>query len=320
MTVLACDLGGTRVKLGVVCRGRVLARRSEPAESDRPLTERLPSLEASLRAVCREAGVEIRQLDGMGLAFPSVVDTGEGCVRDEWGKYPGCAGFDFRAWAEAVFGLPLVLENDARAALIGESRQGAAQGCADVSMMTLGTGLGTAVMIRGELLRGAHGQAGILAGHLTVRHEGRACVCGNRGCAEAEASSRVLPELARARPDFPTSALSAEPEVGFAAVFRLAQLGDGCSQKLRDHCLSVWGAGAVNLIHAYDSALLILGGGVMASGDVVLPVIREHVARHVHAPWGTVRVERCRLGDEAALVGCEWLVRERLAAGRGAVS
>jgi glucokinase len=319
MTVLAGDLGGTRIKLGLVSDGRVLARRIEPARSDRPLRERLPDLEVSLRELCREAGLATGQLEGIGLAVPCVIDPRSGRVLDEWGKYPGCRGFDFPAWGKAAFGLPLALDNDARAALIGESRQGAARGCKDVAMLTLGTGLGSAALICGQILRGAHGQAGILGGHLTVRHDGRACVCGNRGCAEAEASSRVLADLARARPDFVASSLAREPELDFATVFRLAQAGDPCAQGLRDHCLSVWSAAGVNLLHAYDASHLILGGGIMAGAETVLPYVRRHVARHAHAPWGAVRVEPSQLGDEAALVGCEGLVRETLADGGASV-
>src|SRR5262249_5203514 len=142
---------------------------------------------------------------------------------------------------------------------------------------TLGTGLGASAVIEGRVLRGAHGQAGILGGHLTLRYGGQPCVCGNLGCAEAEASSAVLRELAEERPEFRASALAGEATLDYAAVFRLAANGDACALRLRQHSLEVWSALAVSLIHAYDPERLILGGGIMGSGEVILPAIREYV-------------------------------------------
>jgi glucokinase len=146
---------------------------------------------------------------------------------------------------------------------------------------------------------------------LTVRYGGRACACGNIGCAEAEASTGYLAELAKAQADFASSALAREPVLDFAAVFRLAANGDSCAQAIRDHSLLVWSSLAVNLIHAYDPELVILGGGIMASANVILPAVNEYVRRHAHTPWGKVRVAASELGDCAALVASEWLLEEQ---------
>ena len=224
---------------------------------------------------------------------------------------------DLRTWSRAELGLPLAIENDARMAVIGEWQAGAGRGSDNVVMMTLGTGLGTAAVIEGRVLRGKHGQAGVLGGHLTLRYGGRACSCDNIGCAEAEASTAFLAELAKTRPDFAASLLAREPVLDFAAVFPHAAAGDPCAAALRDHSLLVWSSLAVNLIHAYDPEVLVLGGGIMASGDVILPAIRDYVARYAHTPWGKVRVVASELGDTAALVAGEWLLQEQLAvAGR----
>jgi glucokinase len=97
----------------------------------------------------------------------------------------------------------------------------------------------------------------------------------------------------------------------FAAVFRLAAKGDSCAQAIRDHSLLVWSSLAVNLIHAYDPELVILGGGIMASADVILPAASEYVRHHAHTPWGKVCVVASELGDSAALVAGEWLLEEQ---------
>jgi glucokinase len=95
-------------------------------------------------------------------------------------------------------------------------------------------------------------------------------------------------------------------------LFRLAKLGDPCACDLARHSLEVWSALAVSVIHAFDPAVLVLGGGVMGSADVILPAVRAHVARRAHTPWGQVRVAASELGDRAAILACEWLVNEHL--------
>jgi glucokinase len=105
--------------------------------------------------------------------------------------------------------------------------------------------------------------------------------------------------------------LAKAPVLDFAAVFSDAARGDECARAIRDHSLCVWSALAVNLIHAYDPEMVILGGGIMASADVILPAIQEYVLRHAHTPWGKVRVVISELGDTAGLVAGEWLLQEQ---------
>jgi glucokinase len=313
MTVLACDLGGTRIKLGLVRGGEVLAHEVLAAHSDLGLRPRLPALAAACRELCAQNGVRVGSCAGIAVAFPSLVDGRTGRILAEYGKYRDGPGVDLRAWARESFGLPLALENDARMALIGEWRHGAGRGHDNVVLVTLGTGLGTSAVIEGRVLRGRHGQAGCLGGHLTVRYGGRACSCGNAGCAEAEASTASLAQVARERRDLAASPLAAEPVLDYAAVFHHAAAGDPCARALQEHSLLVWSALVVNLIHAYDPEVVVLGGGIMAGGDVVLPAIRAYVDRNAHTPWGKVRVVAAELGDQAALAAAEWLVQEQLA-------
>lgn len=312
MTVLACDLGGTRIKIGVVRDGTVLARTVEPAHSKRGLAPQLPVLKAAWLRLLAGLNLTPRDCAGISLAFPSIIDAPTGRILDAYGKFADAMDLDLRAWAQRELDLPLAIDNDARMALIGEWRTGAGRGCDDLVMMTLGTGLGVGAIIEGRVLRGKHGQAGILGGHLSVRYDhGRLCSCGNLGCAEAEASTLSLTELARARADFATSLLAREPVVDFAAVFTHAAAGDPCALALRDHSLHIWATLAVSLIHAYDPARLILGGGIMASAAAILPAIQAHIDRHAHTPWGKVEVFASSLGDTAALVAGEWLLRDQ---------
>lgn len=311
MTVLACDLGGTRMKIGLVRDGHVLAQTTEPANSKTGLAPALPVLKAAWLRLLGELKISAKDCVGISIGFPSLVDPKSGRVLAEYGKFADAMSIDLRAWAKQEMNLPLAIENDARMALVGEWKHGAGRGSDNAVMMTLGTGLGTAAVIEGRLLRGKHGQAGVLGGHSTVRYGGRACSCGNIGCAEAEASTAFLGEVAANLPGWPDSSLQKLLLLNYAAVFEQAAAGDACAVELRDHSLRVWATLAVNLIHAYDPEMVILGGGVMASADVILPAVSKYVCRHAHTPWGKVRVVAGELGDRAALVAGEWLLREQ---------
>ena len=311
MNVLACDLGGTRMKIGVVRDGVVLAQTAEQSNSKAGLAPGLPVLKAAWLQLLGELKMSAGDCAGISVAFPSLIETKSGRVLAEYGKFADAMNLDLRAWAKREMNLPLAIENDARMALVGEWKHGAGRSTDDVVMMTLGTGLGTAALIAGQLLRGKHGQAGVLGGHSTVRYGGRECSCGNLGCAEAEASTAFLAELAKTDSEFAASQLACEPVLDFAAVFKQAAAGDAGARKLRDHSLRVWSALAVNLIHAYDPEIVVLGGGIMASADVIFPAVTEYVRRHAHTPWGKVRVVAGELGDRAALVAGEWLLREQ---------
>jgi glucokinase len=312
MMVLACDLGGTRMKIGVVRDGVVLAQTVEPANSRQGLAPQLPVLKAACLRLLAGLNFTTRDCAGFSVAFPSLVDTKTGRVRTEYGKFADAMNLDLRDWSQRELGLPLAIENDARMALIGEWRAGAGRGCNNLVLITLGTGLGVCAMIEGRLMRGKHDQAGVLGGHMTVRYDGgRECSCGNAGCAEAEASTAYLAVMAKDRPDFATSTLARDPVLDFAAVFKHARSGDPCALALRDHSIHVWATLVVNMIHVCDPEIVILGGGIMASADVILPAIRQHVSRRAHTPWGKVQVVASALGEKAALVAGEWLIHEQ---------
>jgi glucokinase len=313
--VLACDLGGTRIKIGVVRDGCVLAKTVRAARSKKGLAPQLPVLRDAWLELLAETGFKARDCAGIGVAFPSLVDNGSGRVLAEYGKYRDAPDLDLRRWAASEFDLPLAIENDARMALMGEWRAGAGRGCDNLAMLTLGTGLGTAVLMEGVLLQGRHGQAGVLGGHLTVCYDGQPCSCGNVGCAEAEASTAFLGGLASRTPGFDSSPLRQAATLHYALLFKLAAAGDPSALALREHSLRVWGTLAVNMIHAYDPDRLIVGGGIMAGADVVLPALRKHVERYAHTPWGKVEVIAGQLGDQPALLAAEWLVGQYLAKG-----
>jgi glucokinase len=308
MKTLAMDIGGTMAKLGLVVDGRLVGEGAIESHSSRGLAALLPVLQSTARALAERNGLELSDFDGVGICFPGTIDSASRRITSvPAGKFDDAIGIDLVDWCRRAFSLPLAIENDARAAVLGEWKSGAGQGCAHFVLVTLGTGIGVGVVVDGRPLRGAHGTAGILAGHWTVRLDGELCACGNIGCVELEASQGVLPRLNE------RFGITGETELkDYRQVFAAAAEGDSIAQIIRDHSLRAWAVHAVNLIHAYDPQVMAYGGGIARASDVILPALRQYVARHAWAPVRDVQLVASRLGDRAALLGCEQLVRELL--------
>jgi glucokinase len=167
-------------------------------------------------------------------------------------------------------------------------------------------------MLQGKLLHSHFGQAGCLGGHLTVNYRGRRCSCGAVGCAEAEASTSVLAEICHATPDFENSSLAREDVIQFESLFRCKDNGDSVSIAVVQHCIEIWSALTVSLIHAYGPEVVVFGGAVMKRDEEILKPIRVFVA---HNMWITTRgvplIKAALLGSEAALFGAEALFERR---------
>jgi len=305
MTIIyACDIGGTRIKLALIQNGRMIARGELAAEPEAGLAAVFSRVARERPALCRAAGVDEREIGGFALAFPGVVEPGTHRILSApRGKFDEASRLDVHRLIRRELDLPAYIVNDANAALAGESMFGAAQGFANVVMMTLGTGIGTAAIMNGVPLRGKHGLAGNLGGHFTANPRGAVCPCGNAGCAETEASTWALAGHAHARREFSGSLLAQEPLLDYRAVFDCALRGDDLATELRNQALDVWAGVVVNLIHAYDPDRVVIGGGVMNSGTMILEHVRAYVDRHAWTPWGKVTVVRAELGNDAGLFG-----------------
>lgn len=312
MTILACDVGGTQIKVGIVRDGAVLARGEIPAEAKRGLAMALERIAEAAALLQQQAGLLPQDLVGVGLAFPGIIEPGtDRILSTPAGKFDDSKSLDTHGRVRSLLGLPVHICNDANAALVGEWRYGAARGCRSVVMMTLGTGVGSAVIIDGVPLRGTHGQAGCLGGHMLARVDGTRCPCGALGCVESEASTWALPAQARTHAGYAQSSLSREFVVDYRAVFEHATQGDALATELRDRGIRVWAAAIVSLIHAYDPERVVLGGGIMRSAEWILPKVRQYVAQHAWTPWGQVEVVPAALGNDAGMRGVACLAEQQ---------
>lgn len=308
--VIAIDMGGTRIKIGLVQHHSILASVSIPSDSSNGLNPRLPYIQEAVEKLLLQEGLSLADIAGLGIASPGIVDTHQKKILSIDKKFGDAPDINLEEWCMQAFGLPFFIENDARAALLGEWKYGRAKGDDNVVIMTLGTGIGSAAIIEGRLLRGKHFTAGILGGHSVINYKGEICNCGNKGCVETEASTWNLTSIIQSDENFAGSQLATIQEIDYELIFNLAEEGDKTALNIRDQSLQVWSACAINLIHAYDPEILVLTGGIMASGSQITPYIRQQVEAHAWTPWGNVKIEEAEFQSTAALLGMAYLIHQ----------
>lgn len=309
---IAIDLGGTIIKIGLLSNGELVDRSEITAQSVSGVKSQLPELEADINKLLKTNELSGDDLSGIGFSFAGLVDSHKNKIISTNQKYDDGPETDLVGWAKSNWNCLLFVENDARMALLGEWQYGAGQGCENIVMVTMGTGIGSAVLIEGKLLKGKHFQAGNLGGHFTINHRGTVCTCGNIGCVEAEASTWRLPSLLKEHPEFSESSIKNEEILDFRTLFHHAANNDRVAKEVLNHCLSAWSAGIITMIHAFDPEMIILSGGIMKSSAIVLPALQEKVNNLAWTPWGKVKLVEAKFPDSAALYGADYLVRSSI--------
>jgi len=314
VTCLVCDFGGTRIKTGLLNNGRLKASSILPTLADEPIQATMDRVASRLEEMCDAINLDPRACTGMAAGFPALVDSDRNRVLDHYDKFKDAPDFHFDSWAESRWGIPIALENDARLALIGEWQHGAGRRCEQMAMITLGTGIGTAILLDGVPLRGPNYRAGNLCGHLIVKAGGRLCVCGNRGCVEAETSAGTLSSRVSER----LGSLGRESEIpqvmDYQILFELAQAGVDWALDLRDDATRLWAILCANLIHTFDLDRVVLGGGIMHASEYLIPVLFEQVRNLMIGRQDMLELRAAEHPDNMALLGGEWLIKEKVQA------
>lgn len=305
---LAIDLGGTKIKIGLVQDNAVIATVSIDSLSANGLRERLPYIKNAVTELLAQQNITLSEIEGLGMAVPGIVDSKQKRILSIDKKFGDAPEIDFESWCNEALGLKLSLENDARTALIGEWKYGKAKDYENVVLMTLGTGVGSSAVIEGKLLRGKHFTAGILGGHFIINYKGGICNCGNKGCVETEASTWCIADKVKRSEGFAESKLATEAIIDFESIFRCAANGDVLAKQIKEESLDAWAACAINLIHAYDPEIILLTGGIMASSDYIIPYLQQKTGAHAWTPWGKVKIEAASFPNTAALIGAGYLV------------
>ena len=309
MTTVGLDVGGTKI-LGVVldADGAVLAE-------GRVMTPRgADALLGALDDVIAELAAEAGKADAVGIGVPGLVDR-SGTLRFA-PNLPGVLELPVAAHVGERAGVPVRVDNDATCAAWAEHEEGAGRGFDDMVLVTLGTGIGSGIVADGRVLRGAFGFAGEV-GHTVVERDGIACPCGRRGCWERYASGSGLGRLGRdavyAGHGRRIAELAGDPEdVRGEHVTRAALEGDAEALAVLGELADWLAIGLVNIVNVLDTALLVIGGGLVSAGDALLaPTRRSFSVRLLaagHRP--DVPIRAASMGERAGAVGAALLARE----------
>jgi glucokinase len=307
MVSIGIDIGGTKMSAGVVTPdGEIVERclKPSPVRSARQAEDAIVEVVADLS--------RRHQVGAVGVGAAGWVDSQQTTIRFS----------PHLAWRDEPIALrlaqrvdrPVIVDNDANAAAWAEFNFGAGRGAQTMIMLTLGTGIGGAMVTDGRLFRGAFGMAGEW-GHSTVVPGGQDCPCGNQGCWEQYASGHALARQASALAasgDPAAAGLADLPQpLTGAAVGRLARAGDPAAVGLVAELGGWLGLGLANLAAGLDPEVFVIGGGLAQLGDLLLEPARVAYRRHLsgrgHRPWAAVR--QAGFGPDAGLVGAAALAR-----------
>jgi glucokinase len=309
--VIGVDLGGTKLLAGVVDPDlNVHHRVFRHAREGKGTEQLLDALVEAVQEVRKAAG---RELTAVGFGVPSLVDARTGFVATT--VHLPLRDVALRDVMAERLGVPVAVENDANAAMFAEHRRGAARGTQTAALLTLGTGIGGGIVVGGELLRGAHGGAGEW-GHMVVDVDGPICTCGNHGCLEMLVSGTALGRSARrAAQELPDSgfgqALRAGREITGMLATELAHDGDPVALDVVTRVGRHLGVGLSNVINILNPEVIVVGGGVIAAGELLLEPARKVVAERALAPSrDQVRIVPTRFGDASGMVGAALLAMD----------
>jgi len=311
MLTISIDLGGTYVKTGILHHGSILEHGRIKVKNNLDFDGLLPDITKEVNRLIEASGKSSTLLDGIAIAFPGLVDSDKMKVTMTH-KYPTAVDFDFIAWAQDNWNANVALINDARMAGIGEWQAGAGEGARHMAMITLGTGIGSFAVVDGRRLRGNGYRAGNLFGHISLDINGEVCQCGNLGCAESLASSWSLPELVKKDDDLKPLVAEDDSIINFKWLFDLYRQKQPGAIRVAEYCMKVWGMLSINMIHTFDPQVLVLGGGILNSADVIVPFIKKLVVQYSWLNADEIEIEHAFLGEDASIVGGYYLLKEVL--------
>ena len=303
--VFAADLGGTHLRVATVDRnGKIYCRKMQPTPQAEKPNEIVRELINAAHAFQPTAPEEGGGISAVSVVVPGTVNVAEGVVVKA-PNVPCLDGFRLAAALESELEWPVILENDANAAAIGELWQGAGQGYRTLICVTLGTGVGGGIILDGKLWRGVDGSAGEI-GHIGVDpFAGVPCTCGSRGCLEVYASATAIVRMTReARPRYPNSMLHNTEVLTSEKVYQAGREGDELAIEVFRRMGVYLGIGLASLINVLNPEIVVIGGGLSNGWDLFGKHMHQQVLeRAFPIPARRVKIVRAQCGDDAGLLG-----------------
>jgi len=311
--ICAVDLGGTNLRAANIDRlGQIQERHRTLTPGSKPATEIVAAIAAAVRE-CEAAGEKRgAHIGGISVAVPGSVQVETGVVVNA-PNLPSLQGFELAPALGTALGRPVLLENDANAAALGEMWQGSARGQQTILCLTLGTGVGGGIILNRKLWRGRDGTAGEL-GHISVEPFGGVqCKCGNTGCLEAYASATAIVRMAReSLAQHPSSLLhSIANELTSKKIFSAAAAGDELAIEVFQRMGVYLGVACADLVNIFNPEMIVIGGGVSAAWDLFSRYAQAEVMKRAFpVPARRCQIVRAECGDDAGLLGAAWLALE----------
>lgn len=289
--VAGFDLGGTQLKYGLIdSRGNLVFKSKAPSPEK---IDDLMALFEELWGKLKARGMGPIAAAGFGVA--GFFNQRERKIVHS-PNYPSLDGYDLVAAFGAFIDVPLWIDNDANVAAFGEYKYGAGKGSQSLVLLTIGTGIGSGIILDGRLWQGKCGYAGEL-GHITINAEGDICGCGNRGCLETEASApKIVKNYERLR--------SAGENLTSEDIYLKAKAGDEAAVRAFAEAGYYLGIGLGIVINFLNPETIILGGGVMTTGEFLMePAVEEARRRSNKVSFDCCSIRKASLGNDAGLIG-----------------
>jgi len=317
LPVVVIDLGGTKIAAGVISEGcQVLAKECFPTPANEGVEAVIKRIISASEAVTKSADMALRRACGISIAAAGAIDSERGVITLS-PNLPGWRDIPLRDILTERLGIKAWLINDTNAAALGEHHLGIGQGVDNLIYITLGTGIGGAIILDGKLYTGVSGSAGEI-GHMTIDASGLRCKCGNTGCWETLASGTAVVREAITRINHGQKSSLTEivagrlEQITAETVAMAARDGDSLARDVIKQAATYLGVGLVNLVNIFNPAMIVIGGGLAKMGDQLLDPAREIVKeRAFPIAAQTACIVPTQLGDDAGILGAAIFARQQ---------
>ncbi len=310
---IGVDLGGTNIVAGVVDEYyRIVGRGKMPTACPRPADEIINDIAETIHKAIEDAGISFNDVLSIGIGTPGSVNKRFGII-----EYANNLGFENVPVSDILhtkFDKPIYIENDANCAALGEAIAGAGEGVDDFVAVTLGTGVGTGIIVNGKIVNGCNGAAGEM-GHMVIVADGEPCTCGRKGCWEAYSSATALIRETKKQMLLDKDSKMWEivegniEKVNGRTAFDAKRAGDESGKKVVDWYIHYLSIGITNLVNTFQPNVLCVGGGIGSEKENLLEPVRKKVEAErysVHTMEQT-RICSARLGNDAGIIGAALL-------------
>lgn len=310
---IGVDIGGTNIKIALVdFDGKIVYSNTVPTRAEMGYEAGIVNIKQAIKDLLTETIESKNTIEAIGFGLPGQIDYKEGLVKN-LPNIPGWINIPLAKMIEEEFSIPTRLDNDVRCAALGELNFGAGKGCQNLICITVGTGIGSGIVLNGKLVRGASNAAGEI-GHIKLSmNDGPLCGCGDFGCFEAYASGPAIVTLAKEYISGGKSAKYKEmaPD-GIITPYIVAQAAsqkDAVSIQIFNQIGRIIGIGLTSVINLLNPERIIIGGGVADAGDILFEPIKKVIAeRAMPIQRDSVQIVPAQLANTAGVIGASLLI------------